>query len=113
MKITIKNYLEQSEKIDFKKTPHLEEGHNFFIEAIDVYDDDDTIKEAIDNHIIEVNDYFDSLHEEPKSTKSNDNKIIYPAGKIFWLKKDFMKFKRGEPVKIINNVTKKDLKDKK
>lgn len=55
--ITLNNYSEQTKDIDFsKQSDVLQKGHKFFLEYSDLYNDDDDIKRAIDNHLQRLND---------------------------------------------------------
>ena len=57
--ITLQNYTEKTKGIDFSKQAEvIQKGHKFFSEYSDLYNDDDDIKKAIDNHLQRLNDYL-------------------------------------------------------
>lgn len=53
--ITITNYPKETASFDFSKSKVLQEGDKFFRDFSDLYNDDDDIKTAIDNHLNLVN----------------------------------------------------------
>jgi ribosomal protein S18 len=57
--ISIANYFHFIKSVDVNSLPQaLQEGHQFFIEAESVYDQDESIKETIDIYLQKLNEYF-------------------------------------------------------
>ena len=68
--ISIANYTTSIKSVDVKSLPQtLKEGHQFFIEAGSLYDQDEIIKETIDIYIQKLNEYLarNGNPEEPDS----------------------------------------------
>ena len=63
--ISIANYFDSIKSVDVNSLPQtLQEGHQFFIEAESVYDQDESIKETIDIYIQKLNDYLVAKERE-------------------------------------------------
>ncbi len=91
MKLTVKNYKETTKNIDFKKLPEAaQEAHKEFDSFADFYNEDNDIKEMLDNHFKIVEPYL------------KDSKKKSPAPKKVTAKK-----KTTSSQKSTNNVTKK------
>ena len=83
--ISIANYTTSIKSVDVKSLPlTLKEGHQFFIEAESLYDQDEIIKETIDIYIQKLNEYLarngnpkdsDSGPTEAKSKNPSPSKI--------------------------------------
>lgn len=68
--ISVSNYMKTIQKIDLQHLPKvLQEGHQFFQEAKDWYDQDGTVKESIDL-------YLQKLNEELSKTRVVDTDFV-------------------------------------
>jgi hypothetical protein len=80
--ISIANYFQSFKSVDVNSLPQvLQEGHQFFIEAESVYDQDDSIKETIDIYLQKLNEYLrakDSNAETDSLPKEVNNKSTSP-----------------------------------
>lgn len=98
--ITISNYSEKAALVDFSKSKVLQEGDKFFREFSDLYNDDDDIKKAIDNHLKLVNAELSKANSSEKSKavrgKTISNKPEKPRPT-----KDKAK-PQGEPVNLLS-----------
>ena len=57
--ISIANYFDSIKSVDVSRLPQtLQEGHQFFVEAESVYDQDESIKETIDIYLQKLNEYL-------------------------------------------------------
>jgi ribosomal protein S18 len=57
--ISIANYFHSIKSVDVNSLPQaLQEGHQFFIEAESVYDQDESIKETVDIYLQKLNEYL-------------------------------------------------------
>ncbi|WP_017730745.1 hypothetical protein [Nafulsella turpanensis] len=78
--ISIANYSHSIKSVDINSLPQaLQEGHQFFIEAESVYDQDESIKETIDIYLQKLNEYLGAKESnvkadsEPKEAKSKSS----------------------------------------
>ena len=88
--ISIANYFHSIKSVDVNNLPQtLQEGHQFFIEAESVYDQDESIKETIDIYLQKLNEYLgakesnaeaDSGSKEAKSKSTPPPKAKREAG---------------------------------
>ena len=70
MKLTVKNYKEATENIDFKKLPEAaREAHKEFDSFADFYNEDKDIKEMLDNHFKIVEPYLKSSEKKTSTSK--------------------------------------------
>ena len=75
MNITRQNYIQQTSDIDFSKlSKALKEGDQFFKEFNDLYNDDESIKKAVDNHIKLINRHFEKKEKPLKQPKAQQKK---------------------------------------
>ena len=57
--ISVNNYLEAIQRVDIQKLPKIyQEGHAFFLEAKDWYDQDTTVKESINLYLQKLNQHL-------------------------------------------------------
>jgi hypothetical protein len=71
MKLTIRNYKEATENIDFKKLPEAaREAHKEFDSFADFYDEDKDITEMLDNHFKIVEPFIKESSSSSKKTSS-------------------------------------------
>ena len=57
--ISVNNYLEAIQRVDIQKLPEIyQEGHAFFLEAKDWYDQDSTVKESINLYLQKLNQHL-------------------------------------------------------
>ena len=90
--ISIANYFDSIKSVDVSSLPpKLQEGHQFFVEAESVYDQDESIKETIDIYIQKLNEYLgakesnseaDSGSKEAKSKSTPPPKAKREAGTV-------------------------------
>jgi hypothetical protein len=78
--ISLTNYATSIQSVDINSLPQtLQEGHQFFVEAESVYDQDESIRETIDIYLQKLNEYLEakeSKAENPpelKKTKSSSS----------------------------------------
>ena len=80
--ISIANYSDSIKSVDVNSLPQtLQEGHQFFIEAQSVYDQDESIKETIDIYLQKLNEYLeakDSKIETDSGSKEVNSKSTSP-----------------------------------
>lgn len=70
--ISVANYEASINNVNFSKLPKVyQEGHEFFLEAKEWYDQDKMVKESIDLYIQKLNQ-----HLEPKKIKSNTSREV-------------------------------------
>lgn len=103
MKLTIKNYKEETKKLDFKKLPEAaREAHNEFDSFSEFYNEDKDIKEMLDNHFKIVESYL-----KPNTAKSKKWEIIFTnaGGKICASNKLVNENGDYKTVALIHNTT--------
>ena len=80
--ISIDNYSNSNKSVDVNSLPQtLQEGHQFFIEAESVYDQDESKKETIDIYLQKLNEYLeakDSKAEADSGPKEVNSKSTSP-----------------------------------
>ncbi len=72
--ITVSNYSKEIASLDFSKSKVLQEGDKFFKEFSDLYNDDDDIKKAIDNHLRLINAELSKHSKKPERTTGKQPK---------------------------------------
>ena len=75
VKLTAKNYLKQSEKIDFSTLPKaVRDSHNDVVQFLDLYDEDNDLKSDIDFHIKTVNSLLSKKGNSDKKSTTRRKK---------------------------------------
>ena len=73
--ISIANYNKSIKQVNLSSLPKvLQEGHDFFMEAQDWYENDKTVKESIDLYLSRLNEHLS--HERRKSKTGQDQSFI-------------------------------------
>lgn len=72
--ITVSNYSKEIASLDFSKSKVLQVGDKFFKEFSDLYNDDDDIKKAIDNHLRLINAELSKHSKKTEHTTGKQQK---------------------------------------
>lgn len=68
--ISVANYKESIKRVNFSQLPKVyQEGHEFFMEASEWYDQDMMVKESIDLYIQKLNQHLESKKVKPNRSK--------------------------------------------
>ncbi|GAB4235491.1 MAG: hypothetical protein Tsb0034_09630 [Ekhidna sp.] len=75
--ISVQNYDESIKRVNLSRLPKVyREGHAFFQEAKDWYDQDQTVKESIDLYISKLNEYLVKGSKTQRKTSSRELSLI-------------------------------------
>jgi hypothetical protein len=101
MKLTVKNYKEATKHIDFKKLPEAaQEAHKEFDSFADFYNEDNDIKEMLDNHFKIVEPYLN--HNKKRFPELDDrhplNILDRESGQYKAALKEYRESKKKKPV---------------